>query len=445
MRNPIQWFNDTFVTRSIPVVQRMSDTQFTLQGTQRSATYGILSQSNVVEPYRVHAWVRAAIESVALNIAACPIMWKNSQGKLADPKREARKWTDLFEKPSDDMGLQQILEATMVYLLHYGECMWVLDRETPTSVPRAMYPYNGKLFEPVLSGDETKLIRWKVKTKRDNREVEITFEKSEVVFFRLFNPYDRWRGLAPLEAAQIGIDQDYLASQYNKAFFANSAMPGGVVEIDEEMSEESFNRLRTQFMDAHQGVSKAHMLAILEGGAKYKQLMVSQKDMEFLNQKKWNRDEVLACFKVPKMEVGVWDQVNFAAAKIQARDFWMKALMPKMRLIEYALWAQLFSVTGTGNIYMEFDTTKIEALQGDMVEKVDMARKFFEMGVPFGELNKRFGFNFETELPHWKTSYVISTVNEVDAAGKMQMPAIPTTPTDNRAKQQGDTNGPQAQ
>jgi hypothetical protein len=51
---------------------------------------------------------------------------------------------------------------------------------------------------------------------------------------------------------------------------------------------------------------------VTEGGLSYKQTGLSQKDMDFLEQRKWNREEIMAAFKVPKLELGLYDDVNFA-------------------------------------------------------------------------------------------------------------------------------------
>ncbi len=422
-----KWLENWIVQKSIPIIQRLSDSQFTLAGTNRMTSLSaILGGNQVTEPYRVHAWVHGAVESVALNISQTPLAWKNSRDKKA-ADRQSNQWSTLFEKPNPDMGLQQLMEATVTYLLLFGECMWVLDRDEATAVPREIQPFDGRLFEPVKNKAE-KLTGWKTETiNASGDRVETPFAKWEVCHFKLFNPYDPIRGLAPIEAAQLGIDQDQLASEYNKAFFSNSALPGGVIEIEEDLTDEQFNRMLTQFREHHQGVNKAHTLALLEGGAKYKQLSVSQKDMEFLNQKQWNRDEVLACFKVPKLELGVWTDVNFAVAKVQAREFWVKTLVPKMKLIEWVMWSQLFSVSGTGNIYAEFDLTDVEALQGDMVEKVEMAFKLWQMGYPLNRLNKRFKLGLD-DVPNGNASYVMQNVNQVDETGKVVVAAPSMAP-----------------
>lgn len=419
-----KWLEDWLIKKSIPVIRRLSSTEFMLQGTSRMTSLSaIIGGQTVDEPYKEHAWVHGAVESVALNISQTPFLWKNSRDKKA-ADRQADKWLTLFEKPNQDMGLQQLLEATVTHLLLNGECMWVLDRTEPTAMPTEIVPFDGRAFEPVLNKAQN-VVGWKTESiGEDGQKKEIRFARWEVCYFKLFNPYDPIRGLSPIEAAQLGIDQDQLASQYNKAFFSNSALPGGVIEVDEDLTEEQFNHMLNQFREHHQGANKAHTLALLEGGAKYKQLSISQKDMEFLNQKKWNRDEVLACFKVPKLELGVWDDVNFAVAKVQAREFWVKTLVPKMKLIEWVLWSQLFSVTGTGNIFAEFDLSDVEALQGDMVEKVEMAFKLWQMGYTRNEVNKRFKLNF----PEDKTGdarYVMQNVNQVDESGKIIVAAAP--------------------
>jgi HK97 family phage portal protein len=422
-----KWLEEWIVKKSIPVIRRLSNSQFLLEGTSRMTSLSsIIGGHTVNEPYREHAWVHGAVESVALNISQTPLTWKNSRDKKA-AERQSNKWLTLFEKPNQDMGLQQLMEATVTYLLLNGECMWVLDRAEPTALPTEIMPFDGRLFEPILNKAQ-KVVGWKTESiGEDGQKTTVPFKRWEVCHFKLFNPYDPIRGLSPIEAAQLGIDQDSLASQYNKAFFSNSALPGGVIEIEDSLTEEQFNRMLAQFREHHQGVNKAHTLALLEGGATYKQLAISQKDMEFLNQKKWNRDEILACFKVPKLELGVWDDVNFAVAKVQAREFWVKTLVPKMKLIEWVMWAQLFSVSGTGNIYAEFDLSDVEALQGDMVEKVEMAFQLWQMGYPLNKLNKRFKLGLD-DVPNGNASYVMQNVNQVDESGKITVAAAPMAP-----------------
>jgi HK97 family phage portal protein len=166
-------------------------------------------------------------------------------------------------------------------------------------------------FEPKFSKTTGRLIGW-VKHK-DNGEM-VPLRLHQVLYIKFWNPDSPIDGLSPISAAANGIEGDLLASQFNTNFFQNSGSPAGVIEMEGNLTDEQFNRLVRQYEDRHGGTQNAHKVLILEANAKFKQSSFTQKDMDFLNQKKWNRDETLAVFNVPKMEVGVWDDINFAIA-----------------------------------------------------------------------------------------------------------------------------------
>jgi len=199
-----------------------------------------------------------------------------------------------------------------------------------------------------------------------------------------------------MSAARSAIVQDKLANEFNTSFFANSGAPSGVIEMDENLTDKQFERLARQYDDRHGGAGNAHKMLLLEGGAKWKPTTFTQKDMEFLNQKKWNRDEILGVYGVPKMEVGITEEgANLAVIKMQSQEFWQKNLIPKMDLIVWAFWAQLFSRINGGRVWAEFDTSSIQALHANYHENVQTARTLWEMGYPTNQVNKRLNLGME--------------------------------------------------
>ena len=65
-----------------------------------------------------------------------------------------------------------------------------------------------------------------------------------------------------------------------------------MLEIEGTVTDEEYERLRLQWGQHHQGVDRAHRVAILEGGMAYKQVQLSQQDMAFIDQRKLNRDAI---------------------------------------------------------------------------------------------------------------------------------------------------------
>ncbi len=377
------------VKKTIPTVIRQTDAEF-LIGNRLARLFGGTGKNVQEDIYASHPWVYAAINAIARNISQVPFVFRTSQG----PTKGAHAFTDIFERPNRWQGWGQLMEAAISWLHLRGEVMFILRRDDENKVPKEMAAVDSTRFEPVFDKITKRLIGWlKV---LDNGET-VPFKLHEVIYIRFWNPLDEWRGLSPISPAKQGISQDLLANQFNTAFYRNAGSPDGVIETDNSLTDEQFERLYAQYENKHAGGGNSHKMLLLEGGAKWKQTTFTQKDMEFLKQKKWNRDETLAVFNVPKMQVGIMEEgANLAVIKIQAKQFWLDNLIPKMKLIEWALWAQLFSRINGGRVWAEYDVSNIEALKDGFHELVVTARSLWEMGWTANQINQSLVLNLPT-------------------------------------------------
>jgi HK97 family phage portal protein len=377
------------IVKAIPTVQRTTDNEFLLGG-RLERVFGIPPQSLIEEQTYVSTpWPYAAINAIARNIQTVPFVFEKEGGRAA--KNHA--FVDLFERPNRWQGFGQFMESIVSWLHLEGEVFIVLRRKNENEVPKEMTPDNPTNWEEVVDDDTKRLVGW-FRVMEDGSKVPFRFH--EVIHIKFWNPLNEFRGLAPMSAARSAIIQDRLTNEFNTTFFANSGSPAGVIEMDENLTEKQFERLARQYDDRHGGAGNAHKMLLLEGGAKFKQTTFSQKDMEFLNQKKWNRDEILAVYGVPKMEVGIIEEgANLAVIKMQSQEFWQKNLIPKMDLIVWAFWAQLFSRINGGRVWAEFDTSGIQALHANYHENVQTGHRLMEMGYPVNQVNRRLNLGME--------------------------------------------------
>jgi len=184
-----------------------------------------LSDSRLKQPYREHVWVYACINAIAQSISGIPLLFKT--GTRKDPKVvESHRLVDLFESPNPMMSGSQLIEATFVYLGLTGEAFYIAERKSEREIPKELWVFQPHRFKEVVDAKTGLITGWLY----SRGEKKVPLELHEVVFFRYFNPYHDYRGLAPLQAARAGIEQDYWAGKYNTAFFKNSAQPGGVLE-----------------------------------------------------------------------------------------------------------------------------------------------------------------------------------------------------------------------
>ncbi len=138
-----------------------------------------------------------------------------------------------------------------VFLGITGEAFYILDRGNITEVPREIWTFHPSRFKEIVDAKTGLIIGWLY----SKGEKKVRLEPHEVIFFRYFNPYHDYRGLAPLQAAKAGIEQDLWASRYNAAFFKNNAQPGGVLETSANRSDKEFQRLKVQWTEGYKGLS----------------------------------------------------------------------------------------------------------------------------------------------------------------------------------------------
>ena len=379
----------TTAVKAIPTVKRTTDNEFLLGG-RLETIFGIPPNSLIEEhTYVSTPWPYAAINTIARNIQQVPFVFQKEGG----PAAKNHAFVELFERPNRWQGFGQFMESLVSWLHLEGEVFIVLRRKNENEVPKEMTPDNPTHWEEVIDKETKRLVGW-FRVMEDGTKTPFRFH--EVVHIKFWNPLNEFRGLAPMSAARDAIIQDRLTNTFNTNFFANSGAPSGVIEMEENLTDKQFERLAKQYDDRHGGAGNSHKMLLLEGGAKWKPTAFTQKDMEFLNQKKWNRDEILAVYGVPKMEVGITEEgANLAIVKMQSQEFWQKNLMPKMDLIVWAFWSQMFSRINGGRVWAEFDTSSIQALHANYHENVATARSLWEMGYPANQVNKRLNLGME--------------------------------------------------
>ena len=92
----------------------------------------------------------------------------------------------------------------------------------------------------------------------------------------------------------------------------------GVLETDKDISQENSDKITKKWEQKYRGVDNAHKVGVLSGGLKYKPINPSQKEMDFVESRKFNRDEILGFFKVPKSIIGLGEGDN--ALNVRAFD-----------------------------------------------------------------------------------------------------------------------------
>lgn len=365
-------------------------------------------------------------------------------------KRLRRKGLTLsYEHPIQDVLLNpnpyqqgnQLFQTTILWMSIRGEFFWVLDGAdggsmVPGELPSAIWGFSPDLFQPVFEkGTMGELTGWRFRVpdyapQRLNG-AEIILPVSDVIQFKFPNPAIPYRGLSRIAAAAGTIDMDLRAKEYNKSILENNGDPGGVLSYDTTMSSGEEADFLARWEQRHRGGRNARRTALLSGGMKYTPVALGPQDLQYLEELKWGREEILAAMGVPQSVLGVTEYINFATQLGQDKNFWDKNLIPLLELIETTLDGTLF-FNEPDTICGAFDFKGVEALRAGVAEKIDTAIKLCgqELHMPPADAFELLGL----EVPDYEGNDkalippMVSTVEDIIASSMLTTTTDPFSP-----------------
>ena len=218
---------------------------------------------------------------------------------------------DLWRQPNFHYTEQSLVEAVQQHAELTGKGVILVGYSTlGKGIPLELWPIRPDRIRAVP--DPVKFIAGYVYTGPNGEQIPL--EVHEVLRMRYIDPLDPLGGIGPTQTVLTELDSTKQAAEWNRNFFRNSATPGGVIEMDEELSDPEFDKMRQRWDEQHKGTSKAHRVAILEHG-KWVPTGFSQKDMEFSKLRSDGRDSALEAFGAHKTMLGITEDVNRANAE----------------------------------------------------------------------------------------------------------------------------------
>jgi HK97 family phage portal protein len=184
-----------------------------------------------------------------------------------------------------------------------------------------------------------------------------------VLHLTLFHPVNDHYGFAPIEAAQTSLDIHNAAGAWSKALLDNAARPSGALVYTGEghLSDEQFERLKSELQTGYTGSHNAGRPLLLEGGLDWKTMALSPRDMDFIEAKNQAAREIALAFGVPPMLLGIPGDNTYANYREANRAFWRQTVLPLVNRTAQAIGNWLGPAFG-GDLRLSFDPDAIEAL-----------------------------------------------------------------------------------
>ena len=145
----------------------------------------------------------------------------------------------------------------------------------------------------------------------------VIVQPGDIIHIKHPSPLEQYFGMSPLSAAQVRVDIEDYASEYQRDFYLNQARPDALIEIDRNITPEQKKQLIEGWEKRHGGLGSNSKIGLLTGGARYHQISLSQREMDYIESMKATRDDILVAFKTPKPIVAVTDSTGRSRAEAE--------------------------------------------------------------------------------------------------------------------------------
>jgi hypothetical protein len=161
--------------------------------------------------------------------------------------------------------------------------------------------------------------------------------------------------------------------------------------------------------------------------------------MQFLENRKFNRQEICAVFGVPQEILGFTEDANRSVGQSSRLNFIENRVVPLCRRLEPGVAPLVDLATGSkaqgrkSKVVGWFDEYALPIMQAARRERYAAAVGAFGIGVPINTCNQVFDLGLPGDLPHGPRSYLPFNLQEVGAGGELPSNDAPNPSDQNQS------------
>lgn len=358
-------------------------------GSSRSTAGPRVDESSALS----HAAVGACVRVISEDIGKVPCIIYERTG----PKSRERAPYDAYApalglSPNPEMTAMEYWENLTAYAMLWGRgtayierlrngtvALWPLP---PNRVELARDKVTGKgLAGPiiginvVLDNGEKRFVKWK-----------------DVVMTRAFG-YD---GKTPIARHRETIGLGLAAEEFGSRFFGQGGSVGGFIEMPVEATEAQADRTEARYRAKHEGLERAHLVGILEGGAKWQEVGMALKDAQYIDGRQFGVEEIARIFRVPLHKIQHLLRATFSNIEEQNIDYVVDAIQPWCTRHEQSHRWKLFGLEKYGAVGERYPEFLLDSLlRGDQEGRY----KAYALAINWGWMS-RSEVRERENLPH---------------------------------------------
>lgn len=186
-------------------------------------------------------------------------------------------------------------------------------------------------------------------------------------------------GLSPLGYARNTLGIAQAAENSVSKIYSNGAKPSGVLCIDKTLNPAQRAQIKLNFKELEEGV--ADRLFVLEAGMTYQQVSMSPQDIQLLETRRFQLEDIARFFGVPSVLINDTSNSTVWGSGVQQiiQGFYKTGLRPYLERFELSILQSLCALEERSKLEIEFDINAL--LMPDEASRITSAKEAVTGGI----------------------------------------------------------------
>jgi len=259
-----------------------------LWGSYNTVAGGNITPENSL---RISGWY-AGIQILAGCVASLPAI---TYQRLARGKKRAIKhpvYRVLHDQTNSWNTPTEFFETSMAHLIMRGNSFALIERDGAGRV-MALWPMAPERMRlQIVEGQRI----WYYHRAANGGEQQLRME--DVLHVRGLSS-DGILGYSPVDLAREALGLAKAEEEYRARFFKNDARPGAVVEYPGAMSEDAYQRFKSDWQETYGGLGQKFKIGFLEQGLKWHDIGFPPETAQFIEGRKFQLEEIARILRIP--------------------------------------------------------------------------------------------------------------------------------------------------
>jgi HK97 family phage portal protein len=275
--------------------------------------------------YQIQPWIHAVVDKIAMYMARIGVNVYDTSSGRGDVLDRTSPYARLMADPCYTVPPFNFYHWLVSTVEIYGEAFLIKSRDDNDRITSfiPMHPSNTQIHRS-QTGD--------LCYRFMGRPNELIDEK-EVVPFRRYNPHNTMRGLSRIEPLRLTLMNEDNARRASNAFFDNMGRPSMVLSTPRKLGKDGRERLQAAFDAQVGGADNAGNLLVLEDEVTATRMQLDASEMQYIDARRLNREEVCAVFDVAPPALRILDKATDANLESQFRDVYKDTIDPRAEMI----------------------------------------------------------------------------------------------------------------